>query len=146
MEYPDSTKKQRVTDILCEADVAEDRPLMRNSEDSAQAEDIIDVAHLFSDDPSGSSSPPSSTHLPPCKYFQAGHCSSGPACRFAHVKIEAAPSSHVPCVFFAKGKCTEGDRCRFSHTEKQKASAVSLQMKHSSGPEEPPVCRYESYY
>lgn len=48
----------------------------------------------------------------PCKFFLAGRCSKGEACRFVHGCVGAVAST---CTFFAQGRCTRGEACPYAH-------------------------------
>ncbi|CAK0893885.1 unnamed protein product, partial [Prorocentrum cordatum] len=100
---------------------------------------------------------PGAGHAPaatPCKYFLAGRCAKGDACRFQHAAPTAAVAAsdvlsaalaaagaaadgfaapvgtgvtrRIPCRYFATGRCARGAACQFSHGEAADACPVPL--------------------
>jgi len=52
-----------------------------------------------------------------CRYFLAGECWYGGACRYSHEKAQDTADGRPLCSFFLKGCCMRGDSCSFSHDE-----------------------------
>lgn len=70
---------------------------------------------------------------PPCRFWAAGTCKNGNACRFEHVAgqdtavpgaVPSAATTPPPCKFFAQGNCARGESCRFSHLFRAGAADV----------------------
>ena len=56
---------------------------------------------------------------PPCKFFQAGLCSKGKYCEFAHTETKDV----AICRWFLQGECKRGSSCAYRHSKPQSSSS-----------------------
>ncbi|CAJ1372939.1 unnamed protein product [Effrenium voratum] len=85
-----------------------------------------------------------------CRYYEAGRCSQGSACAYAHGKgeLRRADSAHgtpatyktLLCEFHERGMCRRGSQCTFAHgrnelrtTSGQPQGASGVAVVHGSG-------------
>mmetsp|Transcript_49328 Transcript_49328/g.107406 ORF Transcript_49328/g.107406 Transcript_49328/m.107406 type:complete len:222 (+) Transcript_49328:59-724(+) len=74
-----------------------------------------------------------------CTFYQAGRCSRGNRCTFAHAEESLKDRPDLRCTkpcreFFTRGTCKKGDACTFAHWRKERLAAAKARSRVTSVP------------